>query len=465
MTPMQKIAAFLLERRDDLAWPEARQEEANNIKASVLTWLESKGAPKGVSEGSFSPEDNSEGSFQIQDAVDGDRSWWFLQLEEKNQIGQCFATALSITSGSDWVSVYITLEVGWTHPHIMPLNNDARCPKIVRSLLDLPGNWYLGSSVIRKLRRINGFDDGEALASEILLPDRSIPILAVSSHDGNVVLPSLDKKLADDLAGLANVVVIDKDASWALTDTLGSYFSCYQGSVRLYWPRFSLRQGRYYHPLWTYDRLRSNSKDIKETREQFRKQLRARIFRACALSVTRPREVDEIRDAVRQRPLKELRERAHSLEEYKELAGLYANENEALREDNKSLHVRIDELESDVSRLQFAKQSLQSHLSTQKESHDEGEYEEISPDPVSNNDENVHPPGPGEIRYYKKKFDTPSHDIMIRRPACGCNNWKAAHKADKAWKGVAKLEGGREDWKKFQHCASCTGGGMWKVTW
>jgi len=55
--------------------------------------------------------------------------------------------------------------------------------------------------------------------------------------------------------------------------------------------------------------------------------------------------------------------------------------------------------------------------------------------------------------------------MMVCVPDCGCNRWQGAQKADKAKKGIAKLENDRSDWKIIQHCASCTGGGMWKVRW
>ena len=54
---------------------------------------------------------------------------------------------------------------------------------------------------------------------------------------------------------------------------------------------------------------------------------------------------------------------------------------------------------------------------------------------------------------------------MVRVQDCGCDNWQSAHAADKARKGIARLENDRIDWKTMQHCASCTGGGMWKVRW
>lgn len=74
-------------------------------------------------------------------------------------------------------------------------------------------------------------------------------------------------------------------------------------------------------------------------------------------------------------------------------------------------------------------------------------------------------PTAGDVRFYKKTHSAPTHDIMVRVPDCGCNNWETSSAADKARKGIARLEGDRVDWKTMHHCASCTGGGMWKVRW
>jgi hypothetical protein len=69
------------------------------------------------------------------------------------------------------------------------------------------------------------------------------------------------------------------------------------------------------------------------------------------------------------------------------------------------------------------------------------------------------------VRFYKKKFAAAEHDIMARVNDCGHNKWQSAHAADKARKGIAKVEDGRTNWQTMQHCASCKGGGMWKVRW
>src|SRR5258706_583116 len=66
-------------------------------------------------------------------------------------------------------------------------------------------------------------------------------------------------------------------------------------------------------------------------------------------------------------------------------------------------------------------------------------------------------PQSGEVRFYKKAYSRPTHDVMVRVQDCGCSNWQGAHAAEKARKGIAKLERDRMDWKMLQHCASCTG--------
>jgi hypothetical protein len=269
---MQKVAAYLLERREGMESSEHREVEAKHLQEEILKWLSTKGASPAGGTGTFKPEDGSTGSFSIEEAAAGDRTWWMLQLDEVSPQGQHFKTALSITSSSDRVSVYVTLEVGWTTASIIPISVDARCPRIVRSIVGLPGHWYHGSSTFRPLQIVKGFEEGEALAAEIVRSDRSVPVIVVSSTEHGSILSELDTKLAYDLAGLVNVVSIDEDASWALTDVLSAGLSCYRGAVRLYWPHLTENNERRFHPLWTAERLLSSGHDTFATRERFRKQ-------------------------------------------------------------------------------------------------------------------------------------------------------------------------------------------------
>jgi hypothetical protein len=91
--------------------------------------------------------------------------------------------------------------------------------------------------------------------------------------------------------------------------------------------------------------------------------------------------------------------------------------------------------------------------------------QEIPPNAEPGGEQEVAEPQPEELRFYKKVHSAPTHDLMGRVGDCGHTSWQNAHGADKARKGIAKLEGGRTDWKKIQHCGSCTGGGVWRVRW
>lgn len=462
---MQRVAAYLLERRDGMEVCAARQGETARLRDQVLKWLSAKGGDATARFGTFKPEDDGTGSFTIDDAADGDQSWWMLKLEEATSQGRRFSTAASITASSNKIAVYVTLDTGWARSRIVPAADlDPKCPRIIRDLVALPGRWYHGMSTLRPLQHVNGFDEGEGLAAEIAHQDRSIPIVVVSVDRGHLVLPQLDEKLAHDLAGVANVVRADEDASWALTDVLGAPLSCYWGAVRLYWPRVN-GNDRGFDPLWTAERLRSMG-DEMTTRERFRKQLRGLVLPAAALSIVRPREVDVIRDAADSAATTALRAQATSLEEFKFLADNFAADADKYRAERNEARARVEELERQVSmqemqvaKLEAERIGLKAHLTAK------GEAQTGAIPPVPEAEQPSAAPAAGEVRFYKKVYAAKGHDVLVRVSDCGCNNWESAHAAPKASKGIAKLEGNRNDWKTLQHCASCTGGGMWKVRW
>ncbi len=447
-----------------MEWPGARAAEANRIQAEVERWLRSKGASSIGSTGTYHPEDGSAGAFKIQQAADSDRTWWMVDLQEDTAEGRRFSVGASITAGKDRVSVYVTLETGWTTTQVMPVSVDPRCPRIVRDLIRLPGRWLHGASLLSQPRSATGFDEGDTLVREIDYPKRSVPIVTISKSDGKLALPGLDKALGYDLIGVANVHVVDEEASWALTDALGRNWCCYDGAVRLYWPRFARNQDRFLHPLWTAERLNARDGDPQDKLQRFRRQLRNLIFRASALSVIQPREIDEIREAHSRRGFFELRQQATSLAEYQELADSYAADNDELRLDLASARSQVEDLQEQIRTLEGDKLALKAHLAAKGIPEDGEEEGDIAPG--GNEAEAMFAePTSGETRFYKKVSARPTHDVMHRVQDCGCNRWEGAHRADKAKKGISKLENDLSDWKNVQHCAKCTGGGMWKVRW
>jgi hypothetical protein len=246
---MQKIAAYLLERREGMERVDRRAAEVEMIRSRLQDWLRSKGATGTASSGTYIAEDDSRATYVVENATDEDRSWWMVRLEELSTQGRRFAAAVSVTSVSGLVAVYGSLEAGSDATVIDAVDINAKCPKVIRTLLDLPGQWFHGSSRLVPLQRAQRFEEGAAIAAELLSAERTIPFVVVSEDEHGAALPDLHKHLAHDLSGLANVVVVEEDASWAITDSVGPELACYGGAVRLYWPRLSKKDLPYRHSL------------------------------------------------------------------------------------------------------------------------------------------------------------------------------------------------------------------------
>ncbi len=465
---MQKVVAYRLERRDGMQWAEGRTAAVAKVKELVRQWLVRKEGSGNADSGTYVTETGGKGGFEIEEARDGSRGWWLARLDEADEDGRRVTATLSVTTLDDLVVVYATVEVGTSTTEINRVDADARCPKVIRSILKSPGPWYHGSSRLRLRQQVRGFEAGEQLALEIAASERTVPIVAVTEQDGGgVVLPHLDDKLAYDLTGLANVVVLDAEASWALTDHLGHWFTCYGGAVRLYWPSLTPEDDPYRHPLWTTHRLLSSGENPLDVRERFRNQIRRMVMKASALGVVRPRAIDEIRSAAARRAFAEMAAASRSIHDYRALAESYADDNEKLRSIAANGERRIEDLEFTILRLEDERRALLARVENAELQlrYRESEKTDIRPDTGSEvTSQEPGAPSVGEIRFYKKLYAAQKHDVLTRVADCGCNNWEGAHAADKARKGIEKLEG-RSDWKSLLHCASCTGGGMWKVRW
>lgn len=469
---MQKVAAYILERSDDLEWPEARKAEGDRLGTVVEAWLKSKGSASIGGTGTYEAVDGSHATYRVTTAADGQRSWRMFELSEVTPEGRRFVTTVSVTVGHNNVVVFVTMEVGSVATSITRIEVDPRCPRIVRDLLLQPGAWFHGASRLRILSQVNGFDAGESLALKIQNKDRTIPFVVVSRVHGSTALPNLDEKLANDLAGVANVFSVDEDASWALTDILRKPLSTYGGAIRIYWPRLAGNDDPFRHQLWSATRLQGIETEPKTALERIRRQVRTIVMRASAASVVRPNEIDDIRSAAgraeyaalqaKASALEDLKAKASSLAEFKEIADSYAADNDTLRHDIAARDTELERLRDEVQRLETDKQALIFQLGQAKATSDGPD--EVEPD-APEKDEADEPPEPREVRFYKKTHSKPAYDVLVRVGDCGHKSWQAAAKADKAKKGLARLLGDHREWKNLQHCGSCTGGGMWKVQW
>lgn len=447
---MQHLSAYLMEL-PDLPDVEARALY-DRINAEIDDWLSRKGvADLSASETTFvsktggqagrvwhAPFSNEQGDLRE------------IILEEPTTDDHIFRTALRVVRTSLRVVVYLTLAARNVHSIIRPGFVVPRCPQIIHAIRALRPDWHLGDTRLGPVgvTQLSEEADGIALASNILSTRRTMPIVAVSVFDGDEPWDGLSGRIARDLSALATVVTLTEDASWSLTDEIGKRLSCYGGAVRLYWP--PLRSGsdaRVSGRVWTPERLDSMDWD-GEGQERLRNQLRYTVMSAAALGVEPPFEIREIRTYRARMRVRALEVQGQTAEEALELVHEFDKENDALREENKALQQVIAQMKGGFQAPQDARVG------------------EVRDEDEESSDDNGRegPPEAGEIRFYKKRYSKPGYDVLIRRGDCGHDNWENSHTADKARKGLKRLEG-RDDWQMLNHCASCTGGGVWRVRW
>lgn len=450
---MQELSAYLLEIRD--LSPGQFTERYAAISDAIVEWLTQKGVADPAKDlGTFdSLTANGNGRFLRERKFTNVGSLEEVRLDEFSRGGQTFTTVLSTVLIESRILIYATLSATNTVSVIAPVYTDPRCPSVIRKLLSLYPDWSLNGNALGqgKPRQLLGEEGAQNLIEQLSSEKRLIPIVVVSQNDGEILWPKLDGELAFDLAGLAHVVTIDDEASWVLTDEIGKENSCYRGAVRLYWPLRQGQSGTLLFPgtVWTASALLSNDQDGKGLL-RFRSAMRHKVMAVAALTVVPPIEIREIGNTVARERLQELEQRADANTEELQLAKLYINENEQLKAD---LAYAKADIASLSGRAEMAEYALSQIKTT-----------ETNQPPQQVDSDTGLAPKAGETRFYKKMHSKPAYDVLVQVSDCGHSTWQSAAKAEKAKKGVERLEG-RNSWKSIQHCAACTGGGMWKVRW
>jgi hypothetical protein len=454
LTSMQLLSSYLLET------PSLSADEltvrAASVRECIAEWLrkDKEVADPWAASGDFeSLTRDGSGSFSREQLVLPSGTLEEVRLEEFTRGGQIFTTYIATVSRADRLRVYCTLNVANAESVVAPLPIDPRCPSIVRTLINQCGQWQINGSPVppSEPRPLVGDSGGRTLAVEIRKSSRSLPIIVISGIEGEQLWPRLADGIAYDLAGLASVVVVDDEATWALSDEVGKLHSCYRGAVRLYWPPRLNSEGETYFnsTVWTASVLLSNDRDGKgQTR--FRSTLRRTLMSTAALSITPPPAIRELRDADAQLRIEDLEKRADP--NSKELA-----EARRLSKENQELKAKVEQLQSELAKTAARADSAQHALNQLKAPSIDVE-EDVQAESESTD------PEPGETRFYKKTHSKSAYDVLVPVEDCGHTSWQASNKADKAKKGLERLLR-RSDWKSVQHCGTCTGGGMWKVRW
>jgi len=124
---------------------------------------------------------------------------------------------------------------------------------------------------------------------------RRLPVIVVSEYDGHTLANDMHELVASDLCGLAHVVRLKSDGAWELTNRWGAEWSCYNGAIRLLWPMRGGRGDPRAHPLWTMDRLMSQTDDEAVARDRLRHAIVRRILDASTYVPNDPAFADFVK--------------------------------------------------------------------------------------------------------------------------------------------------------------------------
>lgn len=441
---MFTLAAYSLEVVLD---SEAAKARVARVQDEVTNWLRSKGVPDAdEKEGFFNSLSGDEGTFSRHHATSSSGEIFEVQLDEVTNRGDTFTTNIQVASDGKRVAVFTSLGISSGGRAVAPVQIYPRCPQVVRTLIETFDDWTFGGQLVPRSipADTRGARGGQELADELRNPARNFPIVVISADADEMVWGSLPAEMARELVGLAQVAVVDEEASWTLTSELGKPQSCFLGAARLYWP-LSNGKAALRSILWTASRQEGYGADQNGMRH-FLAAMRRTVMSVASLNIVQPDVVRTVHTAI-------TRERLSGLE-----AAARDKELDALIEENSRLAAALKDAEGELASLRWKILHLQDRL------HDAGEGEQALEEDHDQSAEESKPPVKGEIRYYKKIGNKGGVDDLVQTAACNHNAWRFAFKGDQAEKGLQKLEG-RSDWRSLAHCGTCTGGGRWKVHW
>lgn len=203
-------------------------------------------------------------------------------------------------------------------------------------------------------------------------PGRDIPIVLLSGAGRDAQAQGLVARLT----GAALVATIDGDASWALSDSLGSSMGCYAGAVRVY-PPFRAGEPSGESPIWVSRRVAQHGWDFVSS------EIVATVLTTTGLAPRRPRVEAELQreagSAALSKATDEIRRLKSELQRERSVASsttgvdaeidaIFDAQNATIARLETELEASLEaslELEERLAEAEAARQSLQLALSHQ----------------------------------------------------------------------------------------------------
>jgi hypothetical protein len=320
------------------------------IRGLMDRWIASKGTRREDDAGvRFEFPDGRVGDLSIVEttASSGDAIAW--TLEEPTE-GGLFKTGIALGRSANVLAVACELDAGAPVQVVAPVLFEARCPSVLRDIIDGQVPWAVGETLVStRPLRFAGDEGGTRLCALITSEVRSLPLVVVTDVEGLVLHPGIAEVMARDLAGLAIVATATDSASTVVTRMLGTEWSCYNGALRLYWPFRAMARSPFRHPLWTARRLLHGVAGTEEAARRIRTQLRRKILGLSTLTIRRHPIFDEIERGHRAQGADARRREAAS---QGELVKLLEGDNTRLESEIQKLQERVGRLEADLANAQ-----------------------------------------------------------------------------------------------------------------
>lgn len=304
---MRRLANYALQSVSNDELPASERMEL--IRACVDDWLAMKGVLSGdrqllhTTDGRIITIQRHE--YRCQRGVV--ETW---NLDEPVALGR-FTTSIEVASTSDCTQLGISL--GALAKSLSPCEIDPSPPRILGLLFDLPLRWTYGTSPLSSAPEVlRGRAGGLEAARHIWNHNRLVPTIVISAEEGFVLHPGIESSISRDLLGLANVLRIDEEAAWCLTQEYGKDWSCYAGAIRLYWPAVERFSSPFDHPLWTPQRLLEGAVDSNAAARRLRTELRRLVVSRSGLCIPSPPLISELLRDARHEEIDGIRARAKS---------------------------------------------------------------------------------------------------------------------------------------------------------
>jgi hypothetical protein len=338
---MQLLGRYVLSA--DASGDVAAPAMAAEIELTIAAWLDPKGdvveagPPIAIA---YKDGRRAELSVSKLDAAPFFLMTW--RLDEPIDQGR-FRTFIELAANGTRISLDVQMEAG-TDGILAPLRVDARCPTIVRRLLENGWRWEVGGWLLpHGLLQYRGIDGGREFLELLGEPSRTLPVVVVS-EDESWPADFIDAIRAD-VAGVAVVASVDAGAAWEITNRFGRHWSCYNGALRVYWPRWRVDQEPLNHPLWTKDRISRLRPSEELAYRALRNAVRRRLLRLSTLGMQRDSLFGDALNAYRKRQRSRAKDTGELLDIALDENADLVNRIEVLEQENARLRVDLENSE------------------------------------------------------------------------------------------------------------------------